>query len=94
MNKKHVLAAVGGFALVFALGTGLSAAQTSSSPPPTARHDVMHEQMRAQMPDAVGAQCDKAHAAMSAGQTGTMSEGMAAGSMMNSMNSMNSPSSN
>ena len=92
MNKKHVLAAVGGSALVFALGTGLSAAQTSPSPPPTARHDVTHEQMQAQMPDVMTAQCDKAHAGMGTGNTGTTSEGgMAAGSMMNSMSS---PSSN
>ena len=90
MTKKQLLAAGGGLVLALALGTGLAAAQSTTSgvdrPPvttpasvPAGDHDAMHEQMRAQMPDDLQAQCDTTHAQMGEGH-GIMMQGSGMGS--------------
>lgn len=98
MSKKRFLAALGGVALVFALGTGLSAAQTGSTSPRTTAttavdRDAMHQQMRTQMPENMRAQCDSMHAQMGTGHMGTMQHGgMASNGMMGSGPMMGSTS--
>lgn len=97
MSKKRFLVAAGGVVLVFALGTGLSTAQTSSTSPTTSTttidHDAMHQQMRAQMPEGMQAQCDTMHAQMGAGHMGTMQQGgMGSNGMMGSGGMMGSTS--
>ena len=83
MEKKRFLAAGGGLVLALGLGTGLSAAETTSAPPEqpaatttmhTGDHDAMHEQMRIRMPDDLRRQCDAKHQQMGSG-------GMTAGMM-------------
>lgn len=89
MIKKRILAAGAAVALTVGLGAGIAAAQTdptTPSGPPTAGHmhdgdmDAMHEQMRAQMPEEMRAQCDTMHA--EGGMTGAMSGGTMGGGMM------------
>ena len=94
MTKKRLLVAGGGMVLALALGTGLAAAQTTTPdvdrPPVTAPasmpagdHDTMHEQMRAQMPEDLQAQCDTMHAQMGEGHGSMMGDGgMGSGGMM------------
>jgi hypothetical protein len=92
MNSKRMLVAGSGLALAFALGTGLAAAQTTTSGPqapsttPSTQpfdHNAMHDQMRAQMTADQQAQCDAHHAQMGTGANGTMMSG--AGMMTNDM---------
>lgn len=88
MSKNRLLAAGAGVLFALALGTGLSAAQTTTAAdPPSATasvqsgdHDAMHEQMRAQMPEAMQSQCEATHAGMRAGMA--QHGGMGAGGMM------------
>lgn len=94
MSKKRFLAAGAAVLLALGLGTGLSAAQTTSTPseqPPavtamhTGDHDAMHEQMRGQMPEGLQAQCDTMHQQMGTNGMGTMQgRGMGARGMMGS----------